>query len=185
VVPHATVLMGRLTWQPEVPRETVLYTFEASVAQSQARKLWLTVDGAGSFDGIPCLTCGSSWWKLIALHKRQIFCESTPEQSVSETLHQMQDALLCPLVCGARSLQHVLYLLGVGAVERPWKDCKLRKRMKASGDQLEYEATARGWAPVSALPQGGVEAAGPARNPISGRSRVDPRAPIEWPQPPC
>jgi len=26
---------------------------------------------------------------------------------VSETLHQMQDAVLCPLVCGARSLQHV------------------------------------------------------------------------------
>jgi len=104
---------------------------------------------------------------------------------VSGTLHQMQNALLCPLVCGARSLQHVLYLLGVGAVERPWKDCKLRKRMKTSSDQPVSEATARGWTPVSALPQRGVEETGPARVPISGRSRVDPRAPIEWPQPPC
>jgi len=31
----------------------------------------------------------------------------------------MKDALLCPLMCGDRSLQHVLHLLGVGAKERP------------------------------------------------------------------
>jgi len=57
--------------------------------------------------------------------------------------------------------------------------------MKASGDKPWSEATAGGWAPVSALTRRGLEEAGRAQNPVSGRPRVDLRAPIEWAQPAC